>query len=190
MLEAKAVKKIPPPFFTALLVAALFFLGTSFVSTFGISQKGMVRVAEASFLDTIVAFVTINPLRVHISTPSEAELGRNFKAEVIVENRGKARISNVEVEIFISNGLVLVSKNVSKEIGNVSGNRQKKIFWQVKGIETGNFGISVRATGAVRGDAVSAEGNTAFVTVKEKSSPPGKSTNIFQSFFSFFKKWF
>ena len=178
----KTVKKIPAPLFVVFLVAALFFSG--------MSQKGTVRVADASFLDTIVAFVAINPLRVRISTPSEAEVGRNFKAEAIVKNRGEARISNVEVEIFISEGLVLVSKSASKEAGTISGNRQKKIFWQVKGIETGNFGISARASGVVRGDAVSAEGNTAFVTIKEKSPPLGKSTNIFQSFFSFFQRWF
>ena len=178
----KAVKKISISFFAVFLVTTLLFLGTP--------QKGVVRIAEASFLDTIVAFVTINPLRVRISTPSEADVGRNFKAEVIIENRGDVRISNVNVEIFISEGLVLVSKDGSKEIGNVSGNREKKILWQVKGIETGNFGISVQATGRVRGDAVSAEGNTAVVAVVEKSSPPGKPTNIFQNFFSFLKKWF
>lgn len=184
----KSVKKAPLFFFTALLVAALFFSGT--YSTFGIPQKGGVHVAEASFLDTIVAFVTINPLRVRISTSDEAEVGKNFKAEVLVENRGDARISNVNVEIFISEGLVLVSKNVSKKIGNVSGNREKKISWQVKGTETGNFGILVQATGKVRGDAVSAEGNTAVITIKEKSPPRGNTITLLQKFFNVFKKWF
>lgn len=185
MPKVNVVKKIPARLFAVFLVALLFFSGI-----LQVSQWGTTRVAEAGFLDTIVAFVTINPLRVRISTPSEVEVGRNFKAEVIVENRGEARISNVEVEIFISEGLVLVSKDVFKVVGQVSGNREKKTLWQVKGIETGNFGISVQATGRVRGNAVSAEGNTAFVTVVEKSSPPGKHTSIFQNFFSFFKKWF
>ena len=180
---SKTVKKISPPLFVAILLVTALFLS-------GMSQKGTVSIAEASFLDTIVAFVTINPLRVSISTPREVEVGRNFKAEVIVKNRGKARISNVKVEIFISEGLVLVNKNVIKEIGQVSGNKEKKISWQVKGIETGNFSISVQASGIVKGDAVSAEGNTAVLTVKEKSPPPGKSTNIFQDFFNFFQRWF
>jgi len=178
----KAVKKIFSPFFIIILVAILFFSG--------ISHNGTMRIAEASFLDTIVAFVTINPLRVHITTPTEAEVGRNFKAEVIVENRGDVRISNVEVEIFISEGLTLVRKNSSQEIGIISGNKEKQISWQVKGTETGNFSISVRASGVVRGNTVIDEGNTVLVTIKEKSHPPGKPTNFFQIIFNIFQRWF
>ena len=178
----KVVKKLSFPLFVVFLVIALFFSS--------VSHAGLMNTAEASFFDSIIALVTINPLRVRISTPAEVVVGRNFKAEVTVENRGKARINNAIVEVFISKGLVLVRKNSSREIGIISGNKEKKVFWQVKGIETGNFGISVRASGVVKGDAVSAEGNTAVVTVKEKSPPPGKFTNIFQSFFSFFQRWF
>ena len=178
----KAVKNICTCLFAVFLITTLFFSG--------VLPKENIPIAEASFLDTIIALVTINPLRVSILAPREVDLERKFKAEVTVKNRGDEKISNIEVEIFISEGLVLVSKNATKNIGQISGNKEKKILWQVKGIETGNFSISVQASGIVRGDAVSAEGNTAIVTVKEKSPPPGKSTNIFQSLFSFFQRWF
>lgn len=172
-----------------LFVFIVFFVITIFpIGT--LSQNKAVNIAEASFLDAIIAFVTINPLSIHISVPKEMNVERNFKAEAIVQNKGEERISNVEVEIFISEGLVLVNKNASKNTGNILGNREKKISWQVKGIETGNFSVSVRVSGIVKEDAISVEGNTAFITIKEKSLPPGRLSFISQNFFDFIKQLF
>lgn len=179
----KVIKKT-----TILLFAVFFVITISFTNV--LFQNKTVNIAEASFLDAIIAFVTINPLSVHISVPTEVEVERNFKAEVIVKNKGEERINNVEVEIFISEGLVLVNKNASKNTGNILGNKEKKVSWQVKGTTTGNFSVSVRASGVVREEAINTEGNTDFITVREKSPHPGKRTNIFQNFFSFFQKWF
>lgn len=175
-------KKIAFIFFVAFLVVTISF--------FPQLRGGTVGVAGASFWDTIIGFVTINPLRVSISVPAEADLGRNFKAEVTVENRGDERISNVMVEIFISKGLVLVNKNAIKEIGIIQGNKTKNISWQVRGTEAGNFSISVSAFAVVRGDVVSAQGNTALVTITEGTAPPRPTPNVFQSFIGFFLRWF
>jgi len=176
------LKKIAFFLFMAFLVVSISF--------FPQLQAGTMSIAEASFWDTIIGFVAINPLRVSLSVPAEADLGRNFKAQVIVENRGDERISNVMVEIFISKGLVLVNKNAIKKIGMVRGNRTKNISWQVKGTEAGNFSISVSASAVVRGDVVSTQGNTALITITDGPAPPIPTLNVFQSFLSFFRRWF
>ena len=176
------LKKTIVIFFVGFLVAALFSLSST--------RPTRVNVAEASFLDIIIGLVAINPLHVSISVPSEVELGRNFKAEVMVENRGDGRIRNLNVELFTSSGLTLVNKKAVKEFGALNGKSTKSISWQVKGTEVGNFSISVSASGEVRSDAISAQGNTALVRVVEKSSPPGPRPNAFARFLSFFRGWF
>ena len=179
---SRYLKKATCVLFTGFLVAALFSL-----SPVGPTR---VHVAEASFLDIIIGLVAINPLHVNISVPSEAELGRNFKAEVAIENKGDERIRNHKVEIFTSSGLVLVNKSAVKEFGALNGNSTKNISWQVKGTEVGNFSISVSASGEVRSDAISAQGNTALVTVVERFPPPRPRLNAFARFLSFFSGWF
>ena len=170
-----------------LLLAAFFVLAISFFPQF---QRGTTGVAEASLWDTIIGIVAINPLHVSISVPAEAELGRNFKAQIIVENRGDERISEAGVQIFISKGLVLVNKNAVKKVGTIRGSSTKNIFWQVKGTEAGNFSISVSASAVVRGDVVTAQGNTALGVIIEKSPPPRPKLSLFQRFLGFFSRWF
>ena len=171
----------------SLLLAAFFVLAISFFPQF---QRGTIGIAEASFWDTIIGLVAINPLHVSISVPAEAELGRNFKAQIIVENRGDERISEVGVEILTSKGLVLVNKSAVKEVGTVRGNGTKNISWQVKGTEAGNFSITVSASAVVRGDVVTAQGNTALIAIIEKSPPPRLKPNLLQRFLGFFSRWF
>jgi len=203
------VKKAASIFIAGFFAAAIFFFGVAgvglrFAGVASDPQAGMVNTAEASFLDTIVALVAINPLHLAVSAPAEVKVGKKFKVETQVENRGEERISNVRVELFISKGLVLVRKNLVKDVGTIRGNGTKTVSWQLKGIETGNFGISARASGEVRGDVVSAEGDTIFVAIVEKSSPGGpgphsgsprsRGEHFVQNFFAFFGgllgKWF
>jgi len=176
------LKKTIVVFVVGFLIATLFSLSTV--------RPTRVNIAEASFLDIIIALVAINPLHVSISVPAQAQLGRNFKAEVRVENRGEERIRNLKVELFTSSGLELVNKNALKGFGALNGNSTKKISWQVQGTEVGNFSISVRASAQVRADAISVQGNTALVSIVEKSSPPRPRPNALQRFLSFFSGWF
>lgn len=175
-------KKTTAILFVGFLVAALFSSG-------GVLPT-RANIAEASFLDIIIGLVAINPLHVSISVPAEVELRRNFKAEVTVENKGDERIRNLKVEIFTSSGLVLVNKNTVKEFGVLNGNSTKNISWQVKGTEVGYFSISVSASGEVRSDAISAQGNTALVDVVGRFPPPRPRLSVFARFLSFFSGWF
>ena len=168
----------------------VFLLFITVVFSLGAIGSLGVGTAQASIFDFIRAFVTINPLAVQVTAPSEADISQVFKVEANVINKGAVKIENVTAEIFLPAGLSIVGKSKIKNIGIVPAGKEKKTSWQIKGIEIGNFFILVKASGVVKGDAVSAEGNTVLIAIKEKSPPPGKSKNIFQSFFSFFQRWF
>lgn len=145
-----------------------------------------VSVAHASFLDIIRALVTINPLEVSVGTPVEAEIGRVFKVEARVINKGEEKIENVKAQIFLPEGLILQKENSIQHIGVIPGKREKNIFWQVKGEIAGDYIISVSVSGELGVDMVSADASTK-ITLKEKSSPPGRPLNIFEIFFDMFR---
>ena len=160
-----------------------------FATVFLVSTIGSATAVQASFLDSIRALVTINPLRVSVSVPGEVELGKAFRVEAKVINKGAEKIENAEAEIFLPAGLVLVRKNPIQEVRVIPGRKEKKVFWSVKGEQLGNFGISASAQGELRGDIISAQGNTVIVTVIEKP-PPGRPLSLFQSFFDILRGWF
>ena len=162
----------------SLVLFAGFLVATIFSSS----------AAQATFLDTIRALVTINPLRVSVSAPTGVEIGETFKLEARVTNRGAEKIENVRAEIFLPEKLVLLKKNAVREAGVIRGKREKKISWQVRGEQTGNYVISVKASATLREAAIIAEGSV-LVRITEKS-PPGR-RNIFeflQDLFNFFRR--
>ena len=165
-------------------VTAIFFFGTVF--SFGVSA------AHASLFDFIRAFVTINPLAVEVTAPLEADINRIFKVEARVINKGEVKIENTTGEIFLPADLSLFGKKI-KNTGIVPAGGEKNISWSVKGEILGNYFISVSISGAVQGDAVTAEGSR-FVTIVKKVLPPRHtpsiSSGIFVRFFDFFSNWF
>ncbi len=146
-------------------------------------------IAEASFLDIIRAFVTINPLALEVSAPSEVEINRVFKVEAKAINKGGVKIENAEGEIFLPVGLSLLGKSTVKKAGIIPGRKEKKISWSVKGENIGSHIVSVSISGELNGSAVSAQGNT-LVVVQAKFSPLGRPINFFQRFFNIFQIWF
>lgn len=168
-------KKIIP-----LFVATLFFFGI--ISSLGVT------VAHASVFDFIRAFVTINPLSVEVTAPTEADINRVFKVEANIINKGEVKIENVTGEIHLSPGLSLLGNSI-KNVGIVPAEKEKKISWQVKEEEVGKYIVTVSISGIVNGDVVTAEGSELVILLVE-SPPPGRSSNIFESFFDFLRKWF
>ncbi|MCH7756853.1 hypothetical protein IIC45_02085 [Patescibacteria group bacterium] len=160
---------------------AIFLFGAVFF--FGVSA------VNASILDFIRAFVTINPLAVEVTAPAEADLNRVFKVEANVINKGEVKIENVTGEIFLPAGLTISGKEI-KKIGIVPAGREKRVSWSVKGKSIGEgYIIAVSISGAVNGDSVSADGST-VVNIVEKAPLPVRLPGIFQSFFDFIGKWF
>ncbi len=169
----------------SILFLAVFTLTAVFFSEF----------AQASFWDTIRAWVTINPLFVDVSAPAEVEVDKVFKVEAKIINKGEEKIENSEAEIFLPEdpeGLVLIQKDPVKKIGVIPGKKEKKISWSVKGEELGNYGISVKVSGVLQGKELSKESDTIMVKIIKKTVPGGgkASFNLFQRFFNLFQEWF
>lgn len=157
-----------------LLSVLYFFGGTIF---------GNSSVIQASFYDFIKAFVTINPLDIEVSIPTEVEIGKTFKVEVTIINKGDVKIEDTEGEIFLPVELSLLGKSTVKNVGVVPGGRAKRITWQIKGNTVGQYIISVFVVGEVNGDPVNAE-ESKVLSVNEQASLPGQSSNIFIRFFN------
>jgi len=145
--------------------------------------------AQASFLDIIRALVTINPLELDVTAPTEAQINKVFKVEAKAINKGEDKIENAKAEIFLPSGLALLKKDSIQKMGIIQGKKDKKVSWSVKGEDIGVYIISVEVSGELRGEPLSADG-TAKITLKEKSSPPGRPFNIFQGLFDFFQGLF
>ncbi len=171
--------------FTFLLVLLLF----TALSFSGLTDKKENYIAHASFFDIIRALVTINPLELDVTAPVEAEINKVFKVEAVATNKGEDTIKNVKAQIFLPEGLVLLKREPTQQMGVIRGKREKKVSWSVRGESAKNYIISVVVSGELRGETLNADG-TANITLKEKSSPPGRSFNIFQRFFDFFQGLF
>jgi len=145
--------------------------------------------AQASLLDAIRAWVTINPLEVDVSSPAEAEINKTFKVTVEATNKGEEKIENVQGKIFLSEGLVLLNKKPIKKIGIIQGKKSKKISWTVRGTNKGEYGITASVTGELKGNLISAEGNTEMIEIKDFIEKP-RPRKWYQSLFDFFRGWF
>jgi len=170
---------------TTLFFLAIFILVAGFCG--GTINKKDYQ-ARASLLDAIRAWVTINPLEVDVSVPAEVEINRVFKVMAEITNKGEEKIENAKGEIFLPGGLVLLKKNPVQKIGVIKGKKSKRISWTVRGIDPGNYAITISAVGELKGDLISAEDST-VVEVKESLKKP-RSRRWFQDFFDFFRGWF
>lgn len=142
--------------------------------------------SNLAFLSGVItAWVTINPLEVNVSAPAEVEIGKVFKVEARVINKGEEKIENAKVEIFLPLELVLLKKDSLREIGVIPSKKEKKISWSVKGEQIGTYFISVKASGELKGELISAESSTIKVSVVEKISP-----GRFDFLREFFGRWF
>ena len=174
-------KKIFPCVLMVLFATAVFFGG--------VIDSRESSVVHASFFDFIRAFVTINPLEVEVSAPAEVEINKVFKVEALVINKGEVRVEKAEGEIFLPDELSIMGKNTVKKIGAISGGKEKKIIWSVRGNAVGSYVVVVSVSGEVQGDLISADGS-GLVVVKEKDSPPDSLPSVFQNIFNFVRGWF
>ena len=173
------MKKILLPIFIIFALFTFLFLGMNYIG------KNL-----ASLSGPITALVTINPLEVDVSAPAEVETNRVFKVEAQVINKGEAKIQNAKGEIFLPPELVLLQKDPVKKIGIISGKKEKKISWGVKGEEIGTYIISVSASGELRGDIVKVEGNTIVKVTEKTPLGQGRPFNLFQRLFDFLQGLF
>lgn len=177
------LKKISLFFLVVFILTAVFFSG--------ITEKKGNYAAHASFWNTIKAWVTINPLDVDVSAPVEVEVNKVFKVDANIINKGREKIKNVKGEIHLPAGLTLLKKNPVQNAGVLSGSKEKKISFRVKGNEIGNYFIVVSVSGELKKELISAEDSTTVEVKKEKTSTEQKhSSGFFKRFLGFFRKWF
>lgn len=167
-------KFLLPIFITLALFTLLFFGGNQ------MKEKSL-----ASLGNVITARVTINPLEVNISAPLETEIGKVFKVDATLINKGEEKIENSQGEIFLADGLVLIQKDAVRKMGIITGKKEKKASWSVKGEKIGNYVIMVLGSGELGGYGISA-GSSANVEVKE--SWRGVRANWFQNLLDFFRE--
>lgn len=145
-----------------LLVFLITFV--LFLSLFLFSQA-FFKNQIASLSGMITAWVTINPLEVDVSVPAKVEINRVFKVTAEIINKGGEKIKNAKGEIFLPDELKLVKKNREQKIGVLTSKGKKFISWSVKGKESGNYIILVKASGELRREVISAE-DSAMVKIK------------------------
>ncbi len=171
--------KKTPLFFLAIFILIAGFCG-------GVTGKKDNR-AQASLLDAIRAWVIINPLKVDVSAPTEAEINKVFEITAEAANKGEERIENAKGEIFLPEGIVLLKKNPVQKIGAIPGKKSKKISWTARGTATGSYVIAVSATGELKGNLISAE-DSVEVEIKESIEKP-RPRKWYQNIFDFFRGW-
>lgn len=173
----------------SLFFLAIFILIAGFCGGIIIDKKDYQ--AQASLWDAIRAWVTINPLEVDVSAPTEAEIGKVFKVTAEATNKGEEKIENVQGEIFLPEGVEgidFLKKNSVQKMGVIQGKKSKKISWTVKGTGEGNYIFAVSVTGELKGDLVIAE-DSSWVEIKE-SVEKTKPQKWYQNIFDFFQGWF
>jgi len=138
----------------------------------------------ASIFSIVITRVTINPLEVNVSAPVEAEISKAFRVEARVINKGEKEIRNAKAEIFLSEGLSLKRSSV-QNFGIIRGKKEKKVFWQIRGDITGNYFITVKATGRLGVEDINSEDSTMVKIIGETSPSRNNFLEFFQRFFNF-----
>ena len=167
----------------SVLTFAVFLFAAAFFSGAAVPVK--TPIAQASFLDIIRALVTINPLEVDVLPLADTEIDRVFRVEAVAVNKGEDAIESAEAQIFVPEGLVVLGGDPVKQMGVIRGGRDKKVFWQVRGEETGSYVVSVKASGILGGTEISDEDST-LVNIIERGTPGRRSIlQILRDFFNF-----
>jgi len=174
---SKQMRKILFSIFIISVLSFFIFWGVNYT-----------KINLASLLGIITAWVTINPLEVDVSAPAEAEINKVFKVEARVINKGDEKIENAKGEIFLPPELVLIRKDPIQEIGVIPGKKEKRASWTVKGEAVGNYIVSVKVSGELKGEIVTAEGSTSVKI--EESIPRGTGRGWLQNLSDFFQKLF
>ena len=150
-------------------------------------------IAQASLLDIIQALVAINPLELTMTAPPEAVINEAVKIEVVIKNKGEEKIDNIQAEIFLPEGLVLITKKQIYKIGAIPPLKEKKTRWLVKGEKSGEYIILVSVKGKLGEHEISSEESTVVAILNKadtaRLNSPQSFHNLWQGLLNFFKNW-
>ncbi len=156
----KKSKKIIKTLLVLPLVLGLFF-------SWFLAKQNLVLAQTAS----LVATVRTNPLEVKVTALHPVSVGERFKVEATVSNLGKSKIKKTRVEIFLNSGLGLKGKS-ERKLGVILAENSKTASWRVTAEKTGEYVISVEASGIEEetGDLVKASDTTMVIVEVQNSA--------------------
>lgn len=111
---------------------------------------------------TLVATVRPNPLQVKISIPSGVSVGQWFDISATIHNQGQETIKKTVAIIYTP--IEMSVRGQKKQVGNLSGGQTKTLIWRVKANSSGEFIVTVEASGELAGEQITASDST-IVTV-------------------------
>ena len=117
-------------------------------------------VASSAFAQsaTLTATVRGNPLEVEVVAPNTVVVGEWFEITADISNLGGETITKTYATIHTDPKLTVRGKK--KKVGTLEAKQTKTITWLAKARSSGNFVISVQATGELAGEEISASDTT------------------------------
>lgn len=144
------------------------------------------RAVYAQSTSVLVATILPNPLSIFLSIPANVLLNQTFKVTADVSNQGPNNLSDVQVSLFLPNGLVFAngSKQIIK-LGHLPPFLTKQASWKVIAKASGSYILLSQAQALLNNQTLQAEA-TAVVNV----SPSSFSRHNFFSWFAFLSEMF
>lgn len=113
----------------------------------GLSFSSFSSLVFASQTGTVVATVRINPLKLEVSVPFLVFEQQRFKVKAKVQNLGETKIEKAKAEIFLPEGLHLISPKSRQNLGTLAPHRTKWRTWWVRATREGEYAVLVEAWG-------------------------------------------
>lgn len=107
---------------------------------------------------SLVATVSINPLKVKVTAPSSVKVGQWFTITVEASNRGPKTIQKTVAALTTPTEITVRGK--IKKLGNLGPQETKTVSWQAKANSSGIFIILAEVTGDLAGEEISATDTT------------------------------
>src|SRR3989344_8564728 len=115
----------------------------------------------------IIVTVGINPLEVNADANGNILVNKIFTLKARIENDGNSEIKNITAELFVPNGIILISGDSVHNVGRISGKRHKDVRWKLKAAARGQYVATVRAQGINKaGENISSE-DSILLDIKE-----------------------
>lgn len=112
----------------------------------------------------VTATVTLSPLEVIASAPSEVRVGKVFSVEAIIRNLGDLWIDQAVASIYLPNDIEIVVVKPKHDLGDIAAHKYTTVTWRLRAVKEGNYIILILASGRYGGVTVAGD-DTVLVAV-------------------------
>ena len=105
----------------------------------------------------ITATVTLSPLEVLASAPSRVLVGKVFRVDAIIRNRGDLKIKKAVASIYLPINVEIVGGHPKEDLGNIPAQKYTTVTWRLRALKEGNYVILISARGDYGGAIVTGE---------------------------------